>query len=130
MELVNHIIIKLWRYSMKIYLLDNAIDSFEWSLRHLKTFLETDSNFENPNISTTYLKQAILCLNSALELFFKERISAINPLLIYEHIEINNLPQVFIDYFAKQQNGEIDEPLYNYVIENTELHPFLSALFA
>lgn len=107
---------------MKIYLLDNAIDSFEWSLRHLRTFLETDSNFENPDISTTYLKQAILCLNSALELFFKERISAINPLLIYEHIEINNLPQVFIDYYAKQQNGEIDEPLYNYVIENTELH--------
>lgn len=107
---------------MKIYLLDNAIDSFEWSLRHLRTFLETDSNFENPDISTTYLKQAILCLNSALELFFKERISAINPLLIYEHIKINNLPQVFIDYYAKQQNGEIDEPLYNYVIENTELH--------
>lgn len=24
---------------MKIYLLDNAIDSFEWSLRHLRTFL-------------------------------------------------------------------------------------------
>lgn len=58
---------------MKIYLLDNAIDSFEWSLRHLRTFLETDNNFENPDISTTYLKQAILCLNSALELFFKER---------------------------------------------------------
>ena len=57
---------------MKIYLFDNAIDSFEWSLRHLRTFLETDSNFENPDISTTYLKQAILCLNSALELFFKE----------------------------------------------------------
>ena len=49
---------------MKIYLLDNAIDSFEWSLRHLRTFLETDSHFENPDISTTYLKQAILCLNS------------------------------------------------------------------
>lgn len=83
---------------MKIYLLDNAIDSFEWSLRHLRTFLETDNNFENPDISTTYLKQAILCLNSALELFFKERISAINPLLIYEHIETDNLPHVFIDY--------------------------------
>lgn len=41
---------------MKIYLLDNAIDSFEWSLRHLRTFLETDSHFENPDIITTYLK--------------------------------------------------------------------------
>ena len=122
MKLVNHVIIKLWRYSMKIYLFDYAIDSFEWSLRHLRTFLETESNFEYPDISTTNLKQAILCLNSALELFFKERISAINPLLIYEHIEIKNLPQLFIDYNAKQQNGEIDEPLYNYVIENTELH--------
>lgn len=37
-------------------------------------------------------------------------------------LKINNLPQVFIDYYAKQQNGDIDEPLYNYVIENTELH--------
>lgn len=74
MKLVNHVIIKLWRYSMKIYLFDNAIDSFEWSLRHLRTFLETDSNFENPDISTTYLKQAILCLNSALELFLKKEL--------------------------------------------------------
>lgn len=37
---------------MKIYLLDNVIDSFEWSLRHLRTFLETDSNFENPELHT------------------------------------------------------------------------------
>ena len=30
---------------MKILLLDNATDSFEWSLRHLRTFLEMDSKF-------------------------------------------------------------------------------------
>lgn len=107
---------------MKILLLDNAIDSFEWSLRHLKTFLQMDCKFEHPDTSTTYLKQAILCLNSALELFFKERISVINPLLIYEHISTDALPQVIVDYYAKEENGEIDEPLYNYVIENTELH--------
>lgn len=122
LEFVNHVIIKLWRYSIKIYLLDNAIDSFEWSLRHLRTFLETDSNFEKTDISTTYLKQAILCLNSALELFFKERISAINSLLIYDHIETDYLPHVFIDYYAQKESHKIDEPLYNYVIENTELH--------
>ena len=68
-------------FLLKILLLDNAIDSFEWSLRHLRTFLEMDSKFEHCDTSTTYLKQAILCLNSSLELFFKERISVINPYL-------------------------------------------------
>ena len=63
---------------MQILLLDNAIDSLEWSLRHLRTFLEMDSHFKSPDTSTTYLKQAIICLNSALELFFKERISVSN----------------------------------------------------
>ena len=109
-------------FSMQILLLDNAIDSLEWSLRHLKTFLETDSHFKSPDTSTTYLKQAILCLNSALELFFKERISAINPLLIYEHISTDDLPQVIIDYYCKVENKVIEEPLYNYIIKNTELH--------
>ena len=107
---------------MKILLLDNAIDSFEWSLRHLRTFLQMDCHFEHPDISTTYLKQAIICLNSALELFFKERISVINPLLIYEHISTDALPQVIVDYYTKEKIGEINEPLYNYVIENIELH--------
>ena len=107
---------------MKILLLDNAIDSFEWSLRHLRTFLQMDCHFEHPDTSTTYLKQAIICLNSALELFFKERISVINPLLIYEHISTDALPQVIVDYYAKEKIGKINEPLYNYVIENIELH--------
>lgn len=100
---------------MKILLLDNAIDFFECSLRHLRTFLQMDCKFEHPDTSTTYLKQAILYLNSALELFFKERISVINPLLIYEHISTDTLPQVIVDYYAKEENGEIDETLYNYV---------------
>ena len=38
---------------MKIYLFDNAIDSFEWSLRHLRTFLETDSNGPMSRFSTS-----------------------------------------------------------------------------
>lgn len=109
-------------FTMQILLLDNAIDSLEWSLRHLRTFLEMDSHFKSPDTSTTYLKQAIICLNSALELFFKERISVINPLLIYEHISTDDLPQVIIDYYCKIENNEIDEPLYDYVIKNTELH--------
>lgn len=107
---------------MKILLLDNAIDSFEWSLRHLKCFLELDNRFEKPDTSTTYLKQAILCLNAALELFFKERISAINPLLIYEHISTDSIPQEIIDYYVRFQKQDIQDPLYNYVIENSKLH--------
>lgn len=42
---------------MRILLLDNAIDSFEWSLRHFRTFLELDGHFETPDISTTYLNR-------------------------------------------------------------------------
>ena len=40
---------------MKILLLDNTIDSFEWSLRHLRSFLQMDCHFEHPDTSTTYL---------------------------------------------------------------------------
>ena len=107
---------------MKILLLENAIDSFEWALRHLRSFLELDNHFEKPDTSTTYLKQAILCLNGALELFFKERISTINPLLIYKHISTDSIPQEIIDYYAQKQKKNIQEPLYNYVVENSELH--------
>ena len=90
---------------MRILLLDNAIDSFEWALRHLKTFLELDEHFEKPDTSTTYLKQAILSLNTALELFFKERISQINPLLIYEHISTDSIPLDIIQYYCEYQRG-------------------------
>lgn len=107
---------------MKILLLDNALDSFEWALRHLRTFLELDEHFEKPDISTTHLKQAILSLNAALELFFKERISQINPLLIYEHISTDSIPQDIIQYYCDYQRGNIDVPLYNYIIENSEIH--------
>lgn len=107
---------------MKILLLDNALDSFEWALRHLRTFLELDEHFEKPDISTTHLKQAILSLNAALELFFKERISQINPLLIYEHISTDSIPQDIIHYYCEYQSGNINVPLYNYIIENSEIH--------
>lgn len=107
---------------MQILLLDNAIDSFEWALKHLRTFLELDTHFEKPDTSTTYLKQAILSLNAALELFFKERISQINPLLIYEHISTDSIPQDIIQYYREFQIGNIDIPLYNFIIENSEIH--------
>lgn len=107
---------------MKILLLDNAIDSFEWALRHLRTFLELDNHFEKPDTSTTYLKQAILSLNTALELFFKERISQINPILIYEHISTDSIPQDIIHYYCEFQRGTIQVPLYNYIIENSDIH--------
>lgn len=107
---------------MKILLLENAIDSFEWALRHLRTFLEKDSKFENPDTSTTYLKQAIISLNTALELFFKAKISEINPLLIYEHISTDELPTSILDYYTQVQSGDLEEPLYNYMIEFSDIH--------
>lgn len=107
---------------MRVLLIDNAIDSFEWSLRHLKEFLELDSNFENPDTSTTYLKQAIISLNTALELFFKAKISDINPLFIYEHISTDTLPDIIIKYYSQMKKKEINEPLYNYMIVNSNIH--------
>lgn len=107
---------------MRILLLDNAIDSFEWALRHLRTFLEIDCHFETPDISTTYLKQAIISLNTSLELFFKAKISDINPLLIYEHISTDDVPNIILDYYTKVQNKELEKPLYNYMIEYSDIH--------
>lgn len=107
---------------MRLLLLENAIDSFEWTLRHLEHFLKIDSNFENPDISTTYLKQAIISLNTALELFFKAKISDINPLLIYEHITTDDIPSSIIRYYSKMKKSEINEPLYNYMIVNSDIH--------
>lgn len=107
---------------MRILLLDNAIDSFQWSLRHLRSFLEKDNKFENPDMSTTYLKQAIISLNTALELFFKAKISEINPLFIYEHISTDNIPKDILEYYTKIHNGKIQEPLHNYIISNSNLH--------
>lgn len=107
---------------MEILLLDNAIDSFEWTLRHLTSFLELDSHFVNPDKSTTYLKQAILSLNNSLELFFKVKISEVNPLLIYKNINSNSLPPVINDYYRKTIKGEISVALYDYVISNSDLH--------
>lgn len=107
---------------MRILLLDNAIDSFEWSLRHFRTFLELDSHFETPDISTTYLKQGILSLNASLELFFKAKISLINPLLIYEHVSTDSLPKEIMDYYTQETSHPTGEPLYNYIIENSDIH--------
>lgn len=107
---------------MRILLLDNAIDSFQWSLRHLRTFLEKDNKFENPDMSTTYLKQAIISLNTALELFFKAKISEINALFIYEHISTDSIPKEILEYYTKIHNCQIEEPLYNYIISNSNLH--------
>lgn len=107
---------------MRILLLDNAIDSFEWALRHFRTFLELDSYFETPDISTTYLKQGILSLNASLELFFKAKISLINPLFIYEHISTDSLPKEIMDYYTQETNHPTGAPMYNYMIENSDIH--------
>lgn len=107
---------------MRILLLDNAIDFFEWSLRHFRTFLELDGHFETPDISTTYLKQGILSLNASLEFFFKAKISLINPLFIYEHVSTDSLPKEIMDYYTQKTIHPTDEPLYNYIIENSDIH--------
>ena len=85
---------------MKILLLDNAIDSLEWALRHLTTFLKKDAQFNNPEKSITYLKQVILCLNSALELFFKAKIRDIivNAILFCPAMVSINCPKTATIY--------------------------------
>ena len=107
---------------MKILLLDNAMDSLEWAVRHLESFLNKDAEYSNPNESTTYLKQAILCLNNALELFFKAKISEINPILIYDNLCTKDMHQSILEYYSKKQSGLMDIPLYDYVIENADIH--------
>lgn len=107
---------------MKILLLDNAIDSLEWAVRHLESFLTKDPKYVNPDESTTYLKQAILCLNSALELFFKAKISEINPILIYDNLSTKDMHKSILEYYRKKRSGEIEVPLYDYVIENADIH--------
>ena len=91
---------------MKILLLDNAIDSLEWAVRHLEWFLEKDLEYVNPDESTTYLKQAILCLNSALELFFKAKISEINPILIYDNLSTKDMHKSVLEYYSKKQSSK------------------------
>lgn len=115
---------------MRILLLDNAIDSFEWALRHFRTFLELDSYFETPDISTTYLKQGILSLNASLELFFKAKISLINPLFIYDHISTDSLPKEIMDYYTQETSHPTGEPLYNYIIENSDIHTLYCTLYS
>lgn len=107
---------------MKILLLDNAIDSLEWALRHLDSFLKKDAQYVNPDESTTYLKQAILCLNSALELFFKAKISEINPIFIYDNVCTRDMHKSILEYYCKKQKGQINMPLHDYVIENADIH--------
>ena len=51
---------------MKILLLDTAIDSFEWSLRHLRTFLEMDSKFEHCDTSTAVAMAEVLEIDRSL----------------------------------------------------------------
>lgn len=105
---------------MQMLLIENALDSFHWSLKHLRDFLKLDNKYENPQKSTTYLKQAVIALNCALELFFKERISAYNPLLIYK---TDSIPQVFIDYYKLPNDIKNETPLYDYVVTNdTTIH--------
>ncbi len=68
------------------------------------------------------MKQGILSLNASLELFFKAKISLINSLFIYEHISTDSLPEEIIDYYTQQTRCSTGEPLYNYIIENSDIH--------
>lgn len=102
---------------MKMLLIENALDSFQWSLRHLKDFLKLDAQFTNPDKSSTYLKQSILTLNSSLELFFKERISECNPLMIFK-IDKEIIPDAIIKYYRLKNENKIDMPLYDYIVIN------------
>lgn len=106
---------------MKILLLDNAMDSLKWSVTHLKSFLKLDYDYEKPDKSTTHLKQAILTLNSSLELFLKYEISQCNELLIFREAKSDNLAMVFKEYYYKKNTEKLKVPLYDYVVLEDKL---------
>jgi hypothetical protein len=83
----------------------------------LKDFLKQDSQFINPDKSSTYLNQSILTLNSSLELFFKERISECNPLMIFK-IDKEIMPDGITQYYRLKNENTIDIPLYDYIVIN------------
>ena len=100
---------------MQLSLLDNALDSLEWTLKHLGVFLKKDPYFENRKMSASDLKQAIINLNGCLELLFKKLISDINEALIFD-FEKSNIPA--LQFYRDKLRGSTNLTMYDYFIEN------------
>ena len=100
---------------MQMTLIDNAMDSLNWALKHLKTFLKKDPYFENREKSATDLKQSIINLNSCLELFFKKYLSDSNELLIYDFKECSS---ELLEYYREKHCDKTTVPIYDYFVLN------------
>ena len=102
---------------MQMTLINNALDSLNWALKHLKVFLKKDPYFENREKSSTDLKQVIFNLNSCLELLFKKLISDVNEVLIYDFDESCN---EILKFYKNKAHGEDSLPMYDYFIMNNK----------
>jgi hypothetical protein len=103
---------------MKLALPDNALDSLNWALKHFKNFLNKDPYFENREKSSSDLKQAIINLNSCLELVFKKLISDSNEILIYDTDNNKETSEAILQFYKAKNLGQTDLPIYEYFIEN------------
>lgn len=102
---------------MQMPLILNAIDSLNWALKHLNNFLKKDPYFENREKSASDLKQAIINLNSCLELFFKKYISDSNEVLIYD---FDKSSAAILDFYKVKAVGDTDLPMYDYFVMNNK----------
>lgn len=99
---------------MKLSLIDNALDSLHWSLKHFNNFLKKDPYFENKDKSVSDLKQAIINLNSCIELLLKKLISDNNEVLIYD-IEKSNTD--ILQFYKARLKNLTQLPMYDYFVE-------------
>lgn len=102
---------------MKLLLVTNAIDSLNWALKHFNNFFKKDPYFENREASATDLKQAIINLNSCLELLFKKFISDSNEALIYD---IENSNAAILEFYRIKACGNTELTMYDYFVINNK----------
>ena len=100
---------------MQMLLLDNALDSLTWALKHFTEFLKKDPYFTNKEESATILKQAVLNLNNCLELLFKKMISDKNEVLIYD---LENSMEEILRFYKLNANGNNDVRMYDFFTKN------------
>jgi hypothetical protein len=94
---------------MRLTIIENAIDSLENAIEHTDWLCTYSSYEDNDNIK--HIKQAILSINNAMELFVKITLSEINELLIYSYSEN-------IDIICKCLKEKGSETLHDYIVKN------------
>lgn len=93
---------------MRLSIIENAIDSLEIAIEHTE-WLCNNPDYENSE-NIRHIKQAILSINNAMELFVKIALSEINELLIYNYTE-----NMSIICRSLKEKGE--ETLHDYIIK-------------